>query len=729
MSRDVVVTGLGVVSPIGTGIAAFEAALLEGRTNVTPIDIFDATAYRTRIAQTVSDELRGPGDPAVAFALRAAEEAVAHARLDETTLRACGLALATTAAGWTAGQRLFEAVRNDEEASLPPEALFKEAVPRGVASRFGLRGPCALLSPACAAASSAIAWAAQRIRDGDASVMLAGASDALTEVVFAGFHAMRLLVDDACRPFSAGRRGLVLSEGAAMLVLEVESHARARNATILARLSGWGLSCDAAHPTTPGSGGVLRAMRTALNEAGIEATAVDQISAHGTGSMANDAAEAQAIAALLGERVADVPFTAIKGTTGHTEGAAGAFGALAAVLSLQSDRLPPLTGFRERDPALPPLRLVLNGPQRHEGRNVLVNASGFGGANAALVFEKPTEPARSAKRPTRRAVITARVVMTECGMTECGEDVFWPGGRSLMLDRVSARVMAAAKRLLGPPLAKDIDPNAAVVLGTTYGSQSRHESMWRALAEGGPRAVEPNDFALSTFNAPGSAVASAYGFGGANLIFLGPTGGTAAIEEATRLVAAGHARRVLTGAYEEVTPYFRCLMSALGECHLGEAVALLLIEDEEEARGREVPALARVIGHASRAPDGHWPGVEAFSETMRSALDGAGIEPGDLGAIILDPHDNARAAQFAAVDVLFGDSVTLIDPLTVYGNCLSASTPLALNLAIASAASGHWLDETVLRGPATYDGRPVLINACGLMSGCAALVVLPCARV
>ncbi len=397
MTRDVVVTGMGVVSPIGSGVAAFEQALNAGSANVKPIDIFDAAPYRTRIAQTVCAELRGPGDPAVAFVLRAAEEAVSDAGLHAPTLSACGIALATTAAGWTAAQHLFEAFRRDDGAAFAallnqPEGLFKEAVLHAVASRFGLHGPSALLSPACAAASSAIAWAAQRIRDGDTDVMLVGATDALTEVVFAGFHAMRLLAADACRPFSAGRRGLVLSEGAAILVLESGSHARSRNATVFARLSGWGLNCDAAHPTTPGSNGVLRAMTAALEDAGLPRESLDQVSAHGTGSVSNDAAEAQAVAALLGNHLPDVPITAIKGTTGHTEGAAGAFGALAAVLSLQHDTLPPLAGYTEPDPSLPPLRLTLSGPEHHKGRSVLVNASGFGGANAALVFEKPSAP-------------------------------------------------------------------------------------------------------------------------------------------------------------------------------------------------------------------------------------------------------------------------------------------------------------------------------------------------
>ena len=403
--RQVVVTGLGVVSPLGSDIHAFWRALCAGQDAVAPITLFDTAGYRTNIAQTVCGVDRGPGDPAVAFALHAAEQALSQAGLDGPERAKCGLAVATTAAGWTQTERLFEAHLTRDDAAFEnllahPGDLLKEGVLEALASRFGLEGPCALVSPACAAASSAIAWAAQRIRDGDADVMLAGATDALTEVVFAGFHAMRLLANDACRPFSAGRRGLVLSEGAAVLVLEDATHARNRGATPLARLSGWGLSCDAAHPTTPVSDGSLRAMTAALDDAGLQPGDVDQVSAHGTGSAANDAAEAEAIGRLLGPRLADVPVTAIKGTLGHTEGAAGAFAALAAVLSLQHDTLPPLTGYAGPDAALPPLRLATDGAQTYRGNNVLVNASGFGGANASLLFEKPDAPPRSDTRRT-----------------------------------------------------------------------------------------------------------------------------------------------------------------------------------------------------------------------------------------------------------------------------------------------------------------------------------------
>jgi 3-oxoacyl-[acyl-carrier-protein] synthase II len=195
--REVVVTGLGVVSPLGSDVEAFWRNLCAGRPAAMPITRFDTTGYRTDSAQTIARD-SCPGDPAIAFGLDAAAQAITQAGLDAPLLRDCGLAVATTAAGWTRGQRLFTAHLNADGAGfealqVQPQYLLKEGLLRALAGQFGIEGPCALLSPACAAASSAIAWAAQRIRDGGANLMLACASDALTEVVFAGFHAMRLL--------------------------------------------------------------------------------------------------------------------------------------------------------------------------------------------------------------------------------------------------------------------------------------------------------------------------------------------------------------------------------------------------------------------------------------------------------------------------------------------------------------------------------------------------------
>jgi 3-oxoacyl-(acyl-carrier-protein) synthase len=332
---------------------------------------------------------------------------------------------------------------------------------------------------------------------------------------------------------------------------------------------------------------------------------------------------------------------------------------------------------------------------------------------------------------TSRAVVTGIVAISKQDETlaEAGAPRFWPGVRSLPLNRVSSLVMLAGERLLGPQEAAGVDAESAVVLGTTYGSQACHERIWRALANGGPRAVNPNDFALSTFNAPGAALASAYGFGGANLVFLGANGGSAAIDEGARLIAGGRAQRVAAGAYEEVTPYFARVLAAQGEPDVSEAIALMMLEGEVSARERGATVLATILGQASRAPAGHWPNATELTVTLRIAMEQVGLKPDDVGAVIVDSHTNTRDAQVAAVESVFGRDLTVIDVGPRYGNCLAASAPLAVHASIEAACAGSWPCDMVLRGrPAFVADEPVLILSCGLMSGCAALLVQPHGR-
>jgi hypothetical protein len=325
-------------------------------------------------------------------------------------------------------------------------------------------------------------------------------------------------------------------------------------------------------------------------------------------------------------------------------------------------------------------------------------------------------------------VITSTLALTERdgSLTEPDRDACFPGGGSLSLDRIAGVVVAAARRLL--PQRKDpADEHAAVVLGTTYGSQSRHEAMWSALAENGPRGIDPNDFALSTFNAPGSAAAATHAYGGANLVYLGGTAGVAAIEDAARLVESGRARTVISGAYEDVTPYFRRLLKSAGEAAASEAVILLRVVDAADAARAGMAAVASVLASANKAPAGRWARTADFEHIIDATLHRAlGVVP---ATVVLDPHENTRRAQLAAIDAVLGENVTLIDPTHRYGNCLAAATPLAVHVAIEAARNGCWPAETVLRGDASFGPeQPILILASGLLSGCAALVVQPHGR-
>ncbi|TMA70757.1 MAG: beta-ketoacyl-[acyl-carrier-protein] synthase family protein, partial [Deltaproteobacteria bacterium] len=305
--RAAVITGLGVVSPLGSGAPAFWDGLVAGRTAVAPITAFPAADLEPRNAAEVRDVPADDPDRAGTFALRAAGEALAHADLDGVGRGRMGVALGTT----LGGMRLFERWMAREPMP-PPEHVPYYAPAVRLARTLGCRGPVATPQLACASGTHAIALAAGWVRQGRADVVLAGGTDFLCRFVVAGFNCLRATAERA-RPFDVTRRGLVLGEGAAIVVVEEAGHAARRGARLLARLAGVGCAADATHMTAPDreGGGATRALLAALDDAGLTPAAVDFVSAHGTGTPYNDAMEAVALARVFG--AGRVPVNSIKG--------------------------------------------------------------------------------------------------------------------------------------------------------------------------------------------------------------------------------------------------------------------------------------------------------------------------------------------------------------------------------------------------------------------------------
>ncbi len=407
----VVVTGLGAVSPLGTDLPSTWQGLVDGRCGVRAITRFDTTGLPTRIAATVEGF-----DPAramnardarrtaafVQYAVAAAREAVSHAGLDLAREDATRVGVEIGSA--LGGSSVIEEQRVVLEARGPghvnpiliPVVLLNAAACM-VSIQLGIKGPVYCPVSACATGVVAIGSAAQRIAWGEADVVLAGGSDsmmtALAVTAFSRLGAASTRNDTperACSPFSAGRDGAVVGEGATVLVLETLEHAQRRGAPILAEVLGYGVSADAYHVVAPepGGEGAARAMRAALRSAGAGPEALDWICAHGTGTPLNDAAETCAIKAALGEAAYRVPVSSIKGAVGHMLGAAGAISAAAAVLALGTGIIPPTINYAGRDPECD-LDYVPNTARRAPLRTAMVNGFGFGGQNASLVLRGP----------------------------------------------------------------------------------------------------------------------------------------------------------------------------------------------------------------------------------------------------------------------------------------------------------------------------------------------------
>ena len=345
---------------------------------------FPAAAYR-RVRDAFSQ-----------FALAAAEEAVNDAGLSgEVAGPRTAVVMGTGIGGQTTQDDGFRRLYAQRKRRLHPSTIpevMPSSAPSRVAMAHGVTGPVFAVSSACASATHAIGLAARMVRARMVDTALAGGSEAcLTYGTIKGWEALRVLAPDCCRPFSLGRKGMVLGEGAGVVVLERFETARARGATILAEAAGFGMSSDAGDIVRPTVEGPILAMRLALEDAGVAPAEVDHINAHGTGTQANDAIEAQAIGRVFGRRVSEIPVTATKSVHGHAIGASGSFEAIAAAHSVSSGLIPPIAGFTEPDPEID-LDVVVGAPRRKDIRCALSNSLAFGGLNAVLVFRNTRAP-------------------------------------------------------------------------------------------------------------------------------------------------------------------------------------------------------------------------------------------------------------------------------------------------------------------------------------------------
>ena len=412
----VVVTGMGAVTPLGLDVASTWQAMIAGRSGVGPITQFDPSRLTTRIAAEVKNfdpsavldrKEQRRNDLYVQLALVAARQAMDQAglpaRLEGELAERTGVIVGTGIGGirTLADQILLMGEKGPDRMSpfLIPMAIGNLAA-GVIAIHFGPQGPNFSVVSACATGGHSIGEAWETIRRGDADVMLAGGTEATGhESLVAGFAAMRALStrndepERASRPFDADRDGFVIGEGAGVVVLESLAHARARGVEPLAELVGYGATADASHITlpAPGGAGAVRAIRRALEKAGLGADDVTMVNAHATSTPEGDPRELEAIKTLFGERAGQVSVTANKSMLGHTLGAAGAIEAIATIMSIRTGLIPPTINLEDPDPLAAGLDLTPNAVRRRAVDVAVSNSFGFGGQNSALVIRRWAE--------------------------------------------------------------------------------------------------------------------------------------------------------------------------------------------------------------------------------------------------------------------------------------------------------------------------------------------------
>ncbi len=399
-SRRVVISGLGIISALGHNCADFRAALSEGRPGIRPLQGVDPKLLRFGSGAEVQNY-----DQAAHFDEK---EAALLDRFAQFGVIAAREALNDAGVQWTPGLRESTAIvtgscvggqltedegfialyRNNSPRVNPfsiPRIMANAAASR-ISVEFGVVGPTYTVSTACSSSNHAIGQAFWMVRNGQVDMAISGGSEAVFSLGFLkAWEAMRVVSPDTCRPFSKDRRGLILGEGGAMLVLEPLDAARARGANIYAEIVGFGMSSDAHHITQPSPQGAARAMRSALSEAGISPEQIGYINAHGTATQANDSTETAAIRQVFASHADRLAVSSTKSMHGHALGAAGALEAAATALALHSGILPPTANFNERDPACD-LDVIPNTARRAAVEYALSNSFAFGGLNAVLAF-------------------------------------------------------------------------------------------------------------------------------------------------------------------------------------------------------------------------------------------------------------------------------------------------------------------------------------------------------
>lgn len=401
MNRRVVVTGVGLTTALGVTREESWRRMLSGECGLRPVSVFETDGYRSRIAAEVDIEAVDAGFSSLErrrhargdrIGLRAAAEAIEHAGLLDSPIDRARV-------GIFFGSGTGDLLRNETfyrtwltsgiERARPSDAWnhFTSTPVDAVAARFGFEGPRACVVAACASSAIAIGRAVEAIRRGRADVALAGGTDALARLTFTGFNLLRLMDPEPCRPFDRGRAGMNIGEGAGVLVLEDLEHARRRGATILAEVAGHSLICEAFHPTAPEPEGrsVASLVQLALEDARLDAAAVDHINAHGTATPQNDAAESRGFQRVLGGRLGGVPVTSIKSMIGHCLGASGAVEAAVTALTVARGVIPPTIHHQETDAACP-VDVVANQAREAQVRCAVSTSLGFGGNDSAIVL-------------------------------------------------------------------------------------------------------------------------------------------------------------------------------------------------------------------------------------------------------------------------------------------------------------------------------------------------------
>ncbi len=759
MTPRVWLTGLGLVTPLGLGVEPSWEGLVRGDCAIRAIRLFDARAYRSGVAAEVSGVAPSHGDGARAgsrtnaMAALAAEEAMRGASVDASRCRV-GLVVGGTTGGMFENEELLASWHLGPRPREAPQSMRFHPLTSTGDYLDEMLGPFArvrTLSSACSSSANAIIAGAlwlQEALGGDAELdaVVAGGSDGLCRLTFAGFNALGAIDPEPCRPFDRRRRGTSLGEGAGFVVLERADRARKRGAQPIAELAGWASGSEAHHITNPAPDGAMISslIGSALARAHLTVADVDYVSAHGTGTPANDPIEAAALARAFGHHVGRIAVSSSKGQIGHALGAAGAIEAVIAALVVARRTLVPTVGLDSPDPAVDLVHVPRVGRAVPRVRASISNAFGFGGMDTVLVFAEPhddgsafaevrppSDPpsvatpaavpsgasnpdARGEKGSLTPCVVTGAAVLGPCGMLGGGEcatlahrvfDIECPVDPERYLDLNRARRLDRASRLIAAAAGRAIADSGAppapmgVVLGRAFGNVDGSAAFMHRVFDRGPRSASPAEFPNLVPSAPVGHVSIYLGLRGPSFMTAAlSTSGESAFVQSVELVANGGAPSVVAGAVEARSGIVEDILgalfasSAIAGGERAEIAAALVVESRVEAAARGVRVLAA---------------VEQWLEWRRSGSSSiARLNPprGERAEVVLARRSESVDAMLAASSWSRCSRMGLL-PVTGESDALGA---VALAVAVGRLSKGC-VDHSLVLGMARERGYAIVL--------------------
>lgn len=566
---NIVITGAGIVSAIGCDKPSVLESLLRGRSGITTMQRLPSAHRELPVGEVKlsNDQLKdmlgiAPSltvSRTALLGMLAVSQAIDESGVAAAAGRRIVLVSGTTVGGMDVTEQHFDRFTTSDER---PDCLLKHdcgSCTQDMADHFGLFTDCTTVSTACSSAANALILGAELLKAGEADMVVAGGTEALTRFHLNGFNSLMILDHQPCRPFDAERAGLNLGEGAAYVVMESEASARARGADIHAWLTGYGNACDAFHQTASSDDGegAWLAMREALSMAGLQPRDIDYVNAHGTGTPNNDQSETAALRRIFADQMP--PVSSTKGFTGHATSASGSIEAVICLLAMRHHFLPVNYGWRNPMPdGIIPVSSHQPSAIIH---HVLCNSFGFGGNDSSLVLsDRPVASEESSFRPVD-VRIAATVEITDLADLAEIKNYVKPLEARRMGTILKSSLLASLKAL---ELA-GIDTPDAIITATSLGCIENTERLLLQLRDEGETSLKPTCFMQSTHNTIGSNIAirtrchgynTTYSHGAASLSW--------ALRDARRLLSSGRVGSVLVGQHDETTPLYRQLMAKLG---------------------------------------------------------------------------------------------------------------------------------------------------------------------